>query len=236
MIKTFLMLFIGVFWLKIYKFIHHTNRTKMTDSYALAIFCKTPELGLVKTRLAASIGDQKALEIYLDLLKITDGETKPFSSSRHVFLTSALEESLEKMRSTLQRQDLFTDPKTNFAIQQGEDLGQRMSAAFETLFQNHRSVVLIGCDLPELTSTLITQAFEALQNNDLVIGPSYDGGYYLIGLNKNTPELFEEISWSTEKVLKQTLERAERLSLKVQLLGQLRDIDTLEDLYLTKLK
>ena len=232
------MLIIGLFWLKIYKFIRPTpsNQTKMTDTQALAILCKTPEKGFVKTRLAASVGDQKALEIYLDLLNITDGETRPFNSSRHLFLASALEDSIEKMQSTLQQQDLFTDPKTKFIIQQGEDLGQRMSTAFEKLFKNHQSVVLIGCDLPDLTSALIAKAFDALQNNDLVIGPSCDGGYYLIGLNKSTPELFEEISWSTEKVLKQTLERAERLLLKVQLLDQLRDIDTLEDLYLSKLK
>ncbi len=208
----------------------------MTDTQALAILCKTPEKGFVKTRLAASVGDQKALEIYLDLLNITDGETRPFNSSRHLFLASAVENSVEKMQSTLQQQDLFTDPKTKFVIQQGEDLGQRMIAAFKKLFKNHQSVVLIGCDLPDLTSALIAKAFDALQSNDVVIGPSCDGGYYLIGLNKSTPELFEEISWSTEKVLKQTLERAERLSLKVQLLDQLRDIDTLEDLHLSKLK
>lgn len=208
----------------------------MTDIQALAIFCKIPERGFVKTRLAASVGDQKALEIYLELLKITDQETKPFSSSRHLFLVSALEDSIEKMRSTLQQQDLFIDPKINFAVQQGEDLGLRMFAAFKNLFKNHRSVVLIGCDLPDLTSALISKAFDALQSNDLVIGPSCDGGYYLIGLKKEMPDLFKEISWSSEKVLKQTLERAERLSLKVQLLEKLRDIDTLDDLHLSKLK
>ena len=208
----------------------------MTDIQALAIFCKIPERGFVKTRLAASVGDQKALEIYLELLKITDQETKPFSSSRHLFLVSALEDSIEKMRSTLQQQDLFIDPKINFAVQQGENLGLRMFAAFKNLFKNHRSVVLIGCDLPDLTSALISKAFDALQSNDLVIGPSCDGGYYLIGLKKEMPDLFKEISWSSEKVLKQTLERAERLSLKVQLLEKLRDIDTLDDLHLSKLK
>ena len=208
----------------------------MTDIQALAIFCKTPERGFVKTRLAASVGNQKALEIYLDLLRITDQETKPFSSSRHLFLVSALEDSIEQMQSTLQQQDLFIDPKINFAIQQGEDLGQRMFAAFKNLFKNHRSVVLIGCDLPDLTSALISKAFDALQSNDLVIGPSCDGGYYLIGLKKEMPDLFKEISWSSEKVLKQTLERAKRLSLKVQLLEKLRDIDTLDDLHLSKLK
>jgi len=111
-----------------------------------------------------------------------------------------------------------------------------MFAAFKNLFKNHRSVVLIGCDLPDLTSALISKAFDALQSNDLVIGPSCDGGYYLIGLKKEMPDLFKEISWSSEKVLKQTLERAERLSLKVQLLEKLRDIDTLDDLHLSKLK
>ncbi len=208
----------------------------MTDSQALAIFCKAPEIGFVKTRLAASVGDQRALEIYLDLLKITDGETRPFSSSRNLFVTSALEDSVEKMRSTLRQHDLFIDPKTSFTIQQGEDLGQRMSAAFKKLFKEHQSVVLIGCDLPDLTTVLISRAFDALQNNDLVIGPSCDGGYYLIGLKKETPGLFKEISWSTEKVLKQTLERAQQLSLNVQLLDQLRDIDTLDDLHFSKLK
>ena len=208
----------------------------MTDAQALAIFCKTPEKGFVKTRLAASVGDQKALEIYLDLLNITDEETRSFSSSLYLFVTSSIEDSVEKMQSILQQQDLFTDPKTKFVIQQGEDLGQKMSAAFKKLFKNHQSVVLIGCDLPDLTSALISKAFDALQSNDVVIGPSCDGGYYLIGLNKETPDLFKEISWSTEKVLNQTLEKAERLSLKVQLLDQLRDIDTLEDLHFSKLK
>ena len=208
----------------------------MTDIQALAIFCKTPERGFVKTRLATSVGDQKALEIYLELLKITDQETKPLSSSRHLFLTSPLGNSIEKMQFTIQQQDLFIDAKTNFTIQQGEGLGERMDLAFKSLLKNHESVVLIGCDLPELTSTIITQAFEALQNNDLVLGPSYDGGYYLIGLKKEMPDLFKEISWSSEKVLKQTLERAKRLSLKVQLLEKLRDIDTLDDLHLSKLK
>ena len=208
----------------------------MTDTKALAIFCKTPEKGFVKTRLAASVGDQKALEVYLNLLNITDEETRPFSSSLYLFVTSSIEDSVEKMQSILQQQDLFTDPKTKFVIQQGEDLGQKMSAAFKKLFKNHQSVVLIGCDLPDLTSALISKAFDALQSNDVVIGPSCDGGYYLIGLNKETPDLFKEISWSTEKVLNQTLEKAERLSIKVQLLDQLRDIDTLEDLHFSKLK
>lgn len=208
----------------------------MTDAQALAIFCKTPEKGFVKTRLAASVGDQKALEIYLELLNITDEETRPFSSSLYLFVTSSVGDSVEKIQSTLQQQDLFTDPKTKFVIQQGENLGQKMSAAFEKLFKNHQSVVLIGCDLPDLTSALISNAFDALQSNDVVIGPSCDGGYYLIGLNKETPDLFKEISWSTEKVLNQTLEKAERLSLKVQLLNKLRDIDTLEDLHFSKLK
>jgi rSAM/selenodomain-associated transferase 1 len=232
------MLIIGLFWLKIYKFIYHTPVTakKMTDSYALAVFCKIPEKGFVKTRLAASVGDQKALATYLDLLKITDGETRPFSSSRHLFLTSAVQDSVEKMQSVLQQQNLFTDPETTFIAQQGEGLGQRMSTAFEKLFQNHQSVVLIGCDLPDLTSALISNAFDALQSNDVVIGPSCDGGYYLIGLKKETPDLFKEISWSTEKVLKQTLEKAKKLSLKVQLLDRLRDIDTLDDLQLSKFK
>lgn len=202
----------------------------MTNSQALAIFCKTPDKGFVKTRLAEDIGDQKALEVYLKLLKITDEKTKTFSASRHLYLTSSVVENLDEMLASLQRHNVFNIDETHFWLQHGEDLGQRMHLAFNHLLENHQSVVLIGCDLPDLNSELIDRAFQMLQSNDLVLGPSCDGGYYLIGIKKNHPELFQQISWSTEKVLTQTIKRARQLSLKFHLLEELRDIDTLDDL------
>ena len=202
----------------------------MTNSQALAIFCKTPDKGFVKTRLAEDIGDQKALEVYLKLLKITDEKTKTFSASRHLYLTSSVDENLDEMLASLQRHNVFNIDETNVWLQYGKDLGQRMHLAFNHLLENHQSVVLIGCDLPDLNSELIDRAFQMLQSNDLVLGPSCDGGYYLIGIKKNHPELFQQISWSTEKVLTQTIKRARQLSLKFHLLEELRDIDTLDDL------
>lgn len=202
----------------------------MTNSQALAIFCKTPDKGFVKTRLAEDIGDQKALEVYLKLLKITDEKTKTFSASRHLYLTSSVDENLDEMLASLQRHNVFNITETHVWLQYGKDLGQRMHLAFNHLLENHQSVVLIGCDLPDLNSELIDRAFQMLQSNDLVLGPSCDGGYYLIGIKKNHPELFQQISWSTEKVLTQTIKRARQLSLKFQLLEELRDIDTLDDL------
>lgn len=202
----------------------------MTNSQALAIFCKTPDKGFVKTRLAEDIGDQKALEVYLKLLKITDEKTKTFSASRHLYLTSSVDENLDEMLASLQRHNVFNIDETHVWLQYGEDLGQRMHLAFNHLLENHQSVVLIGCDLPGLNSKLIDRAFQMLQSNDLVLGPSCDGGYYLIGIKKNHPELFQQISWSTEKVLTQTIKRARQLSLKFHLLEELRDIDTLDDL------
>jgi rSAM/selenodomain-associated transferase 1 len=202
----------------------------MTNSQALAIFCKTPDKGFVKTRLAEDIGDQKALEVYLKLLKITDEKTKTFSASRHLYLTSSVDENLDEMLASLQRHNVFNIDETHVCLQYGEDLGQRMHLAFNHLLENHQSVVLIGCDLPDLNSELLDRAFQMLQSNDLVLGPSCDGGYYLIGIKKNHPELFQQISWSTEKVLTQTIKRARQLSLKFHLLEELRDIDTLDDL------
>ena len=168
----------------------------MTNSQALAIFCKTPDKGFVKTRLAEDIGDQKALEVYLKLLKITDEKTKTFSASRHLYLTSSVDENLDEMLASLQRHNVFNIDETHVWLQYGEDLGQRMHLAFNHLLENHQSVVLIGCDLPDLNSELIDRAFQMLQSNDLVLGPSCDGGYYLIGIKKNHPELFQQISWS----------------------------------------
>lgn len=115
--------------------------------------------------------------------------------------------------------------------QRGSDLGERLASAFVELLSGpvDRAVVM-GSDCPDLGPALLGEAFTALGDRDLVLGPTRDGGYYLVGLRQPTPDLFEGVSWGTDQVLTQTLERAERLGLGVGRLAVLDDIDTPEDL------
>ena len=184
---------------------------------ALAIFLKNPRLGAVKTRLAAAIGDQKALEIYTRLVALTLKAAKEVSASRHLFYSDTLESAPK---------DLQAEPH----IQIGSGLGERMNNAFNELLDNYHRVVLIGSDLPESSATLIDEAFEKLDTNDLVIGPAEDGGYYLIALKAPQPALFTAIEYSNAEVFEQTIVRGEAEKLKVALLKKLRDVDTLADL------
>jgi rSAM/selenodomain-associated transferase 1 len=115
-------------------------------------------------------------------------------------------------------------------VQEGQDLGQRMANAFARSFESGmEKVVLIGTDCPTLQSQHLNQAFEALTNSDLVLGPATDGGYYLIGMKRRSDYLFEGISWSTAAVLSQTLAVATAHGLDFTLLDELSDIDTQED-------
>jgi hypothetical protein len=117
-------------------------------------------------------------------------------------------------------------------VEQGDgDLGQRMERAFQKNFQKKcRHVVLVGTDCPQMTAFHVKEAFFALKIHDVVIGPSEDGGYYLIGLSQIVPELFVSIEWGTEKVFEKTMERAKQRNLSVRVLGRLSDVDTPDDL------
>lgn len=111
------------------------------------------------------------------------------------------------------------------------DLGDRMAQAFQTAFdQGTKAAVIIGTDCPELSAELLTEAFQALRQTDLVLGPASDGGYYLIGLRQFVPELFQSIAWSTERVFQQTVEIANTRSVSLTCLPVLTDIDRPEDL------
>jgi len=115
--------------------------------------------------------------------------------------------------------------------QSSGDLGGRMSNAFKDLFaRGYKSAIMIGADLPTLPSRYLRAAFAALERRPVVLGPSLDGGYYLIGLRAPQPELFEGIAWSTNQVLGQTIDRINRLSLEVQCLEPWYDVDTADDL------
>lgn len=190
---------------------------------ALLIFGKTPEPGQVKTRLAASIGDYRAVQVYRQLLYYTFD----IAERTGVYVMACFP---QKDQNTLD-----AVPYSGFYQQVAGDLGQKMSAAFEHAFAlGHQKVVVIGSDCADLNSSHLEQAFEQLNHKDLVIGPAKDGGYYLLGMNKPHPYLFENIPWSTDAVLDSTMKKILDTSLTFHLLEELSDIDTLEDLKASK--
>jgi len=181
------------------------------------VFQKNEVLGKVKTRLAAGVGEEQALEIYRQLLAKTYLALRDISVS----ITTYFSEFIP---------DNPIHSAENKLVQVGQDLGERMKNAFAENFElGIEKIVLIGTDCPSLEGIHLSQAFEALDQSDLVLGPARDGGYYMIGMKRRTDFLFEGITWSTELVLSQTLSLAAEQGLQTSLLPVLEDIDTLED-------
>lgn len=183
---------------------------------ALIIFVRKPELGKVKTRLAAQIGNEAALNIYKKLLSCTRQICQPISADKYLFGAET-------------EKDICWQGFYNYQ-QFGKDLGDRMHLAFETLFKkNYKKILIIGSDCPSLTTEIIEHAFESLSKNDIVIGPARDGGYYLLGMKKLWPDIFLNKKWSTALVFEDTLKSIENLKLNYKMLPVLRDVDEAVD-------
>lgn len=181
---------------------------------------KDPVLGHCKTRLAQSLGDEKALEIYIQLLDYTAEITEKVEAERFIFSTSKLN---DKSR--------WENPKTQFQIQSQGDLGTRMHNAIRHVFDlGFEKAIVIGSDCAEMNAQDIEKAFNELESKDIVIGPAIDGGYYLIGMKKLTPSLFQNIEWSTASVCKDTISKVKKLNLSFARLPEKSDIDYEEDL------
>jgi rSAM/selenodomain-associated transferase 1 len=186
----------------------------------LIIFVKAPRLGFVKTRLAKTLGDQASLAAYRQLV---DSLLRNLSTLTDVQLRFSPDDATSEIRQWLQ-------PSWTAVAQGDGDLGQKLKAAFAQSFAiGAQRVVIVGSDCPTVTATDIQTAWQELQDSHVVLGPAVDGGYWLIGLNQPQPPLFENISWSTDSVLAETLERARKNNLRVTLLRRLRDIDTESD-------
>ena len=177
------------------------------------MFVKEPILGGVKTRLAKDTSDEFVLELYMNFVKDLLKTLKDFD-----FV-------------------LYSYPNVNFYEnndvykQVGKTLGDKMFNAFDEQFEKgYDNIVLIGSDTPHLSCELLNESFEALKTKNIVIGPSLDGGYYLIAFNKKALQknIFENISWSSDKVLEETLHKVNNKEL--YLLKYLNDIDTIDDL------
>ncbi len=187
-------------------------------SEALIIFVRNPVLGKVKTRLAAVIGNEKALQVYKHLLQHTHFITKHLSVTKFVYYADVIDQN-----------DLWNGFEKR--MQKGNELGERMQHAFRELFAKGFSrVCIIGSDCYELTQAIITVAFEKLHEKDIVIGPVADGGYYILGSIKMIPQLFANKQWSSDTVFSDTVKDVKKLNLTLHILPLLNDIDEEKDL------
>lgn len=184
----------------------------------LSIFAKNPIVGKVKTRLAASIGPDAAFNVYKELVEYTAEVAQNVRSEKIVFYSDRIEENDAWGNGFLK------------AVQKGNDMGERMMNAFKDVLQGSQKAVIIGTDCPSLTESIIEEAFEKLTDVDVVIGPAFDGGYYLLGLKSVYSFLFDGIEWSTSLVLQQTINRCKQNSLSYELLQELHDVDEEKDL------
>ena len=191
----------------------------------IGVFAKYWEPGTVKTRLAQSIGNDPAADLYKQFIRCTLDRISGIAARKTLVVTPQ-----ERAKNFL---ELALD---DWAIesQSDGDLGARITGYFQLAFEHQfTSVVLLGSDSPTIPRHLIQEALDQLQSHDCVIGPANDGGYYLIGLSNlhsGHADLFEAIQWSTEHVFKQTMQRAAELKLSVHTLAAWYDVDTIEDL------
>lgn len=182
------------------------------------VFAKNIVLGKVKTRLAKTIGDNAAFEVYKHLIDITEQETLRLTDcDLRVYFSDVVIQAKW--------------PNTDKFVQQGDDLGERMFNAFQDGFDDgYTHIIGVGADLPDLSAEIMRKGLEALQSYDTVFGPSEDGGYYLIGMNRLIPEIFENKPWSTDDLLTITLRELSMFGISYVTLNELNDVDTIEDL------
>lgn len=186
----------------------------------LLVFLKVPRLGRVKTRLAASIGEEAALQAYRGMVAATLGAA---GSWREVELRFAPDDGLGEVEPLLR-------PGWS-AVGQGEgNLGSRLERAFNDAFrEGTQRVLVIGSDCPSMQASDLLDAEEALSSADVVLGPASDGGYWLLGLRRPAPYLFRDMPWSTDTVFAETRRRVEAAGLRLVTLRTLSDVDTEAD-------
>ncbi|MEM9991254.1 MAG: TIGR04282 family arsenosugar biosynthesis glycosyltransferase [Bacteroidota bacterium] len=186
----------------------------MKQENALLIFIKNPELGKAKTRLAATVGDERALAIYKELLRHTRHIAEATEATRLLFYSKFINDEDDWQGRHFQKH-----------LQADGDLGKKMQTAFELALGQHQKAVIIGSDCASLNAEIVAQAFQKLEEVPFVIGPATDGGYYLLGMHQFTPSLFENIPWSTSQVLPKTIQKIAALQQDYFLLPTLSDID-----------
>ena len=187
------------------------------------MFVKEPKLGFVKTRLSKTCGKEFTLDLYKlfvkDLINTLSNQDYDFKLCAYP--------NLELINQIFGNFDNF--------LQVNGNLGLKMQTAFEQQFEKvYDKIVLIGSDTPHISDEIIKKSFNQLEHHDIVLGPSLDGGYYLIAFNKKTfyAEVFKNISWSTSVVLEQTLQKLHTKNIHfLKALNDIDDIDDLKDFY-----
>lgn len=201
------------------------KKDKKTIHYNLAnsknlllIFTRNPVLGQCKTRLAATVGNKVALDIYKFLLNHTFAITKELPVHKHVYYSNEIWED-----------DIWDSLIFDKHLQSGSDLGERMANAFRNGFEDgFENIIIIGSDMYDLNMTDLKAAFNALIQNDFVIGPAEDGGYYLLGMKAYNDTVFKNKNWGKEKVFQNTMDDLKNE--KVYLLKSKNDIDLYDDI------
>ncbi|MDZ4747738.1 MAG: TIGR04282 family arsenosugar biosynthesis glycosyltransferase [Saprospiraceae bacterium] len=183
----------------------------------LIVFLRLPEKGKVKTRLAATLGEDAALKIYNDLICITLDLVSVSEIPTYLFYAGGLPHPPER------------NIRFSYHHQSDGDLGSKMADALSIVLNNHKKALIIGSDCPDLTPEILHTCCQSLDEKDIVLGPTEDGGYYLLGCKALNPALFANIKWGTPSVLGQTIEKIQGENLSYCLLQKLQDIDTAED-------
>lgn len=183
----------------------------------MIIFAREPQKGKVKTRLKDFFSSAQLLNLYKAFLKDTLDLAKNINCEAKIlaFFSTRSPQYLKKIAGDFA-----------FYKQRGKDLGERMHNAFVYARKNNaEKTVIIGSDSPDLPLKNIRRAFRKLDNHDVVLGPTYDGGYYLIGLREPNPDLFKRIKWGSEYVFEHTVNRARRLNKRIFILDKWHDVD-----------
>ena len=194
-------------------------------SESLIVFSRYPEPGKTKTRLIPALGAEGAAKLQQQMTEHTLNTAMKLCALRNLTIEIHFAGGSQEQMAQWLGQDLQYIPQVP------GDLGQKLQSALARAFKlKHRRVVVIGIDCPDLDPTILNNAFNALSDRNLVLGSAQDGGYYLIGLNRLFPQLFENIAWGTDRVLHQTTEIARELKLNFDLLPTLADVDRPKDL------
>jgi uncharacterized protein len=194
-----------------------TSRT----ANCLIIFTRYPEPGKTKTRLIPALGEDGAAQLHRRMAEHTLEQARSLSCAIEIWYVGGTKELMQD----------WLGKDLRYREQPAGDLGDRMCGAFRSAFeQGYQSVMIIGTDCPGITTAILSQGFTELRNQVVAIGPAIDGGYYLIGLQRLVPELFQGITWSTSTVFSETVAIADRLQLPTYLLPSLPDIDLPADL------
>lgn len=194
----------------------------MLSKDTLILFLKNPDPGFVKKRLAKDIGKDNASFLYRLFVEAILKRTEPGRFKRMIFYTPSAKK--KEIQNWIGR-------KITMYPQKGKNLGSRLSYAFRLAFQKGaKRVVAIGTDMPLIDNKIIRSAFQKLENRRCVIGPCFDGGYYLLGLSHFYRGVFQNIAWGTDRVFKQTLNILKSAKLGYCYLDKCHDIDNIEDL------